>query len=757
VDHAATTQSAIVPTELERRGDFSHSVDALGRPIQLIDPVSRRPFSNGVIPSGLLSPQAQSLLQYYPTANLDAGGRYNYQTPVVVATHQDSAQARATHSINGRNQLFGNTSFQQSTTDAGNLFGFTDSTHLSTFDTAINWSHRFSQFLSARFRYQYTRQSTDVTPFFAGRTNVSGDAGIAGNNQEAANWGPPALTFASGLAGLSSAQFAANDTSTHAGGIEIIKTIPRHTFTIGADFRPQHVNVVSQQDARGTFSFTGAVSGSDLADFLLGIPATSSIAFGNADKRLRARNADAYVSDDWRVTPTLTINAGVRWEYESPFTETGNRLVNLDVAAGFTAVSPVLASEGAGSTTGERYPASLLRADWRGVQPRLGMAWRPIAGSSLVIRGGYGIYRNTNVYQPLALLLAQQPPFSKTLSVANSTAAPLTLANGFVPASAATNTFAIDPDFRVASVQSWQLSAQRDLPGSLTVVGTYLGSQGDHLMQEFLPNTYPAGGVNPCPSCPAGFVYLTSDGSSLRNAGQIQLRRRLRNGLTATAQYTLAKATDNAAAFLRAGDGLQTTAAAGFIAQDWRDLDADRGPSTFDQRHQLVAQLQFTTGMGIGGGALLDGVRGSLFKGWTVTGQLNTGSGLPQTPIYLTTVPGTGVTGTVRADLTAESIDDRPSGYYANPAAYTRPVGGQWGQAGRNSIRGPAQFSLNGGLSRAFLLNNRLTLDWRLDATNLLNRVTHTSINTIVGSPQFGLPVQANTMRRLQASMRLRF
>jgi hypothetical protein len=243
----------------------------------------------------------------------------------------------------------------------------------------------------------------------------------------------------------------------------------------------------------------------------------------------------------------------------------------------------------------------------------------------------------------------------------------------------------------------------------------------------------------------------------LRNAGQIQLRRRLRNGLTASAQYTLAKATDNAAAFLRAGDGLQTTAAAGFIAQDWRDLDADRGPSAFDQRHQLVAQLQFTTGMGIGGGALLDGLRGSLFKGWTVTGQLNTGSGLPQTPIYLTTVPGTGVTGTVRADLTAESIDDRPSGYYANPAAYTRPEAGQWGQAGRNSIRGPAQFSLNGGLSRAFLLNNRLTLDWRLDATNLLNRVTYTSINTIVGSPQFGLPVQANTMRRLQASMRLRF
>jgi hypothetical protein len=758
VDHTATTQSALVPTLLERNGDFSQSVDALGRQTQIVDPSTGRPFANAVIPGRSLSPQAQSLLQYYPMPNLDAGGRYNYQTPVLVGTHQDSAQTRVTHSINGRNQLFGNASFQRTTTDAGNVFGFTDSTHLSTVDAAMNWSHRFSQFLSTRFRYQYTHQSTDITPFFAGRTNVSGEAGIAGNNQEPANWGPPALTFSSGVAGLGGQQFAANDTSTHAVGVEILKTIPRHTFTIGADFRPQHVNVVSQQDARGAFSFTGAATGSDLADFLLGIPATSSIAFGNADKRLRARNADAYISDDWRVTPTLTINAGVRWEYESPFSERQNRLVNLDAAAGFTAATPVTAASGVGETTGQRYPAALLRDDRGGVQPRFGMAWRPVAGSSLVIRAGYGMYRNTNVYQSLALLLAQQPPFSKTMSVANSAATPLTLANGFSAASgASSNTFAVDPDFRVAAVQSWQLSAQRDLPGSLTVIGTYLGSSGSHLMQEFLPNTYPSGAVNPCSACPVGFVYLTSGGSSLRNAGQIQVRRRLRNGLTASAQYTLAKATDNAAAFLRAGDGQQTTAAAGFIAQDWRDLDADRGPSAFDQRHQLVTQAQFTTGMGIGGGALLDGRRGRLFNGWTITAQLNTASGLPQTPIFLTSVPGTGVIGTVRADLTGVPVGNAPSGYYANPAAYAAPAPGRWGSSGRNSITGPAQFSFNAGLSRAFLLSNRLTLDWRLDATNLLNRVTYASINAIVGSPQFGLPVQANTMRKLQTSVRLRF
>jgi hypothetical protein len=152
----------------------------------------------------------------------------------------------------------------------------------------------------------------------------------------------------------------------------------------------------------------------------------------------------------------------------------------------------------------------------------------------------------------------------------------------------------------------------------------------------------------------------------------------------------------------------------------------------------------------------VDGVRGSLLKGWTVTSQLTTGSGLPLTPVYLTSVAGTGVTGTIRASDTGASATI-PDGFYANPAAYSAPASGQWGTAGRNSIRGPAQFSLNGSLGRSFLWGNRLTVDWRIDATNVLNRVTYSMVNTIVGSPQFGLPNQANTMRKLQSSLRVRF
>ena len=129
-----------------------------------------------------------------------------------------------------------------------------------------------------------------------------------------------------------------------------------------------------------------------------------------------------------------------------------------------------------------------------------------------MIRAGYGIYRNTAVYQSLALMLAQQPPLSRTLSIESTAAQPLTLANGFnAPAKPLANTFAVDPDFRVSYAHNWQASVQRDFPASLTVTATYLGTKGSRLMQEFVPNTYPIGASNPCAACPSGFVYLVSE------------------------------------------------------------------------------------------------------------------------------------------------------------------------------------------------------------------------------------------------------
>ncbi|MBI2150607.1 MAG: TonB-dependent receptor, partial [Acidobacteria bacterium] len=379
------------------------------------------------------------------------------------------------------------------------------------------------------------------------------------------------------------------------------------------------------------------------------------------------------------------------------------------------------------------------------------------AASSLIVRGGYGVYRNTNVYQPIAVQMAQQSPLSKSLSVQNTPANPLTLANGFRTSLATTpNTFAVDPNFRVGYAQTWQLSVQRDLPAALQMVAMYMGTKGTRLPQEFLPQTYPTGAPNACLTCPAGYVYLTSSGNSNKHSGQIQLRRRLRNGFTASTQYTFSKAIDDAP-LMAGGQVVTVTQGGANIAQNWLDLKAERALSNFDQRHQFTVQTQYTTGVGVRGGALLSGWKGGLFKEWTVASQLTLGSGLPQTPVYLSAVPGTGVTGTLRPNLTSASVSAAPPGLFLNPAAYGVPAVGQWGNAGRNSITGPSQFILNASLGRTFPWRDRYSIDLRFDATNALNHVTFNSWNTTITSAQFGLPNRANAMRSIQTTLRLRF
>jgi hypothetical protein len=328
---------------------------------------------------------------------------------------------------------------------------------------------------------------------------------------------------------------------------------------------------------------------------------------------------------------------------------------------------------------------------------------------------------------------------------------PLTLANGFsAPANAATNTFAVDPNFRAGYAQNWQLSVQRDLPASLVMTATYLGVKGTRAQQQFLPQTYPSGAANPCPSCPSGYAYLASNGNSTRQSGQLQLRRRLHSGFTAQLNYTFSKSIDNAALGGR-GQG------AAVIAQDWLNLSGERGLSNFDQRHLLNAQVQYTSGMGLRGGTLIDGWRGRLMKDWTATTNITAGSGLPLTPIWLAAVRGTGITGSIRPDYTGASLYEAPAGMFLNPAAVAAPATGQWGDAGRNSITGPAQFALNASLARTFRLAERVNADLRIDSTNALNTVTYTRWNVIATSSQFGLAAAANPMRSLQATLRVRF
>ena len=718
------TLTGLLPTIDGREGRFT------GDARTATDPLTRTPFPGNVIPATRVSPQARALLDLYPIPNFTASSRYNYQIPVVSALHQDDLQSRANKQFR-RNMINGTFNWQTVRTSNPDLFGFLETGSVSGINTSLNYRRSLNSRTFAGIGYQYSRMASDAVPFFARRRNVSAEAGIDGNDQAPVNWGPPALIFVSGICPMLQPQASTTKNQTSGVSADGFMSRGRHNVSIGGAHRRQQWNMLGQQDARGAFAFTGAAAGHDLAGFVLGIPDTASIAFGNADKYPRASISEGFVNDDWRVNPSLTVNAGVRWEYWSPVHEKYGRLVNLDIGPGFTTAVPSSAA---------------LRPDRNNIAPRIGVSWRPFAASSFVVRAGYGVYYDTSVYLPIAMQMAQQAPLSKSFRVANAGPALFTMANAFttIPPIAVATVFGADPDFRMGYSQNWQVSLQRDLPAALQTTLVYAASKGTRAQQQILPNTFPDGIREP-----SGYTWLMSNGNASRHSAQIQLRRRLRSGFAGELQYTWAKAVDNAAAGGRNQGG-------SVIAQNWLDLRAERALANFDQRHNLTVSGQYTTGMGMRGGALA-GWKGRLLKEWTFGSQIRAGSGLPLTPVFQSAVRGTGVTGSLRPDYTEASIYSAPAGLHLNPAAVAAPAPGRWGNAGRNSIRGPSQFVLNASLSRTFRSAERVSMDLRIDAANALNYVTFPSWNTVLGNAQFGLPMTANPMRTAQVTFRTRF
>lgn len=666
----ATTETALVPTAEQRN----------------------------LLPAAQVSPQARALLALYPLPNFTGSSRYNFQLPLVRGLHQDDLQARGQKQVR-RNNYNGAFSSQSTRTDSPSLFGFLDTGRILGWNATAGFRRNLNPRSFVNTSVNFNRFTSRTTPYFSGRENVSGNAGIQGNNQEPVNWGPPNLFFTSGIAPLTVDQASLQRNQTASASADWFVARQGHNVSLGYTYRRQQFNVLAQQDARGTFGFTGP---DDFLHFLRGTPDTSAIAFGNADKYLRGRVNEAFVNDDWRLSPALTINAGLRWEYWSPVTEKYGRLVNL---------SPVTGAPN----------AVLPRPDRNNLAPRVGLSWRPLAASSIVVRAGYGVYYDTSIYQPIALEMAQQAPLSRSLRVANTPATPLTLANGFRATGAASaTTFGVDPGFRTGYAHTWRASVQSDLPAALQFSATYTGSKGTRGQQQILPNTFPGGLAVP----PFGFAYLLSDGNSIRHAGEFQLRRRLRSGLTAELRYTWAKSLDNA---LPGGRGRA------MIAQNWQDLSAERGRSNFDQRHLVNATFQYTTGKGL---------RARWMKDWTLASQLNAGTGLPLTPLLGAALIG--YNGILRPDAPA-------------PGVFAAPAPGRWGNAGRNTIGGPRQFGVTASLGRTLRSWDRVNLDLRIDAANATNTPTFPAVNTTLGHAQFGLPMAVNPMRTAQVTLRAGF
>jgi carboxypeptidase family protein/TonB-dependent receptor-like protein len=794
-------QFSAVPTVAERSGNFSGLTGKNGNPITIYNPTSGQPFTNNTIDASAFSPAAVSLLNYVPMPNLP-GTQQNFHYVTAAETDTDALSLRLIHNFGGsgpggpimfgpmggglagrggsgirkpRNNLNVGFHWTRQKVALTNAFpSLAGSTNAQGWNGNAGWIYGKGRITNnLRFNYNHNRLST--TNLYSGVKNVAGDAGITGVSSDPFNWGLPGISFTS-LAGLNGPAPSRELDQTYTIADTVIWGKGKHNWRFGGDYRRILQGFRSARNAEGSFVFTGFATsqyapgsnqpvpgtGNDFADFLLGLPQQTSLQSGTTAYDFRQNSSDLFVQDDWRIFANLSLNVGVRYEYVGPFTEADNRIVNLDVAFSPQDIAAFRVLPGQSGAFHGNYPASLVRPDRGDFAPRLGLAWRPF--KQTVVRAGYGINYNLAQYSTFIRNFAFQPPFADTATNVSPYGNFLTLESGF-PATASTsvtNNYALDPNYRLGYVQIWNLDIQRNLAGNVQLNVGYNGAKGTRLDTEraFVPSCVATSTCDAAAGeASAPFVFESSEGNSILHAASVRVRKRVSKGVGLSASYVFSKSIDDASSI-----GLGSTV----VAQDPFDLAAERGLSAFDQRHKFTGNWIYDLPFGDSRRLLNKGPLSHVVGGWQWSGDFSIGSGFYFTPRVLgsTVDISRGVTGSLRANVVpgqAITLANPTTSEWFNTAAFCTPgincagTSGNYGDAGRNTIQGPSQFTFNMSLNKTITIRESRALELRLTANNILNTPYFSTINTDVNSLTFGQVTGVGNMRRVSLAARFRF
>jgi hypothetical protein len=786
-----------VPTADERNGNFAAATYNDGKPVQIFNPKNGQQYQfNGAaneIDPTLISPAATALLKFIPLPNIGptaSGQNFHYVTSA--ESNSDSVILRLVHNFSasngpgsgpfviggggegggrGRRRAQNNINFglnwsRSSSTIVNPFPSLAGGTGSQGLNASAGWTYGKGRVTNI-FRVNYNHNHVSTTNLYSNTTDVAGPggAGINGISNDPFDWGLPGISFTS-FGGLSDPTPRRELDQTYSISETVSWNRGKHNWRFGGDYRRILQSFRSARNAEGSFVFTGFATsqyasgstqpvtdtGYDFADFLLGFPQQTSLQSGATSYNFRANAFDFFGQDDWRFRSNLSFNLGLRYEYNGPYTEAKNQIANLDVAPGFNAAAPVLPGQ-AGPFDGI-FPASLVRPDRNNFAPRIGIAWKP--QKQMVVRTGYGINYNLAQYGTLIQNFAFQPPFANTAT--NTTdvtgflgASRLTLIDGFPGSgSTVTNNFAVNPNYRLGYVQIWNLDIQREFPGGIVMNLGYNGAKGTRLDTE---RALVVSGGQP-------FTYETSEGNSILHAATVRVRKRMTKGLGLSGQYVFSKSIDDASSVGGGGS---------VVAQNPFDISADRGLSSFDQRHKFTGNWTMDLPFGENRRFVPKGAWSHILGGWQWSGDFTIGSGLYFTPRVLGggLDIGRGVSGSLRANtVTGQSISisDPTTLKWFNTAAFCAPsttcvnpdVSG-FGDAGRNIIEGPGQVSLNMSLNKTITIKESRALDLRISANNVFNTVHFTAINTVVNSFTFGEVTGTGGMRRVTMTARFRF
>jgi hypothetical protein len=776
-----------VPTLDQRVGNFSNTTNRDGTPAQIFNPKTGQQYQfNGVlnqIDPANISPAAQAMLQFIPLPDIAAtAAGQNFHNVTSGESSSDSVSFRLIHNFGAvpagpiqiggagapggrRGRRQNNVNFglnwSRSSIDSIGVFpSGNGGTGTQGLNASAGWVYGRGR-MTNNLRFNYNHSHLSTTNLYSGIVNVAGDAGITGIGTDPFGFGLPSIGFNS-FGGLSDPTPRRELDQTYTVSDTVAWNRGKHNWRFGGDYRRILQSFRSAKNSNGSFVFTGFATGNyasgslapdtgyDFADFLIGMPQQTSLQTGTNSYDFRANSFDAYLQNDWRVRSNLTLLLGIRYEYNGPYTEAQNRIVNLDVGPQFTSAEAV--QPGQTGTFFGTYPASLLQPDRNNVAPRLGLAWKP--RNLTVVRLGYGINYNLAQYGTVIQNFAFQPPFAdtQTNSVTNPATSNLTLVNGFPGTTGLSNNYAIDPNYRLGYVQIWNLDIQRQLPHGLLLNVGYNGAKGTHLDEQRAIMT---AGAQP-------FIYESSAADSILHSASIRIRKRMASGLGFSGSYVFSRSIDDASSV-----GLGAV----LVAQDPFDIAADRSVSNFNQKHKFTGNWMYDLPLGENHRLASRGALSRVLNGWQWSGSATIASGFYFTPNVLGGAVdiSRGVSGSQRANYVPGqliSLSNPTSLEWFNTAAFctsttsaacSNPNGTAFGDAGRNIIEGPGQFSLNMALSKTIRIRETRSLELRLQAANIFNNAVFSGINTTVNSLAFGEVTSAGSMRKVTMVARFHF
>jgi outer membrane receptor protein involved in Fe transport len=735
--HSLATDLELIPTQDMFAGKFGSTV--------VNDPTTGKPFQDNTIPDGRISSFAKGILAYYPAPNGSYAYGTNYYSMQGGKNNYDSYLGRLDYNLRSSDTMYG----AYETTDPVG----TDTSWISP--ATFNWlnvqsatnayiqeTHTFRPTLVnvARFGYNYSK--VFVIEAGAGKENYTQNLGVPLVTPSPAYDLPPVVSLSgySGLSGYQGSGAFNPDGATQKVfqyADELDQVIGKHSIFYGIEADQMNMNASWVLWNNGEFDFNGQYTGNSVADFLLGFPYQAVGGIGYTYGNFNQWQVMPYLQDDWKLTPRLTLNMGLRYDYYQSPNDSNRHAGVFHLETGSVTQGPY----------SQQYDT---------LAPRLGVAYA--LNNNTVLRGGYGIYYSTFMYNELQFMLAHYPNYTleyndfgvnQLVPIADTFYTP-------VPGVTALATFTTAPSMPAPMVQQWNVAFQRSLGSSWSVTLGYLGNKFIHQQQRFNSNqaSLPADPNNPTPIQTrrpypnVGDVYEAGDvGWANYNAFEAELVKRFSKGFSLDANYVWSKALDD-----QSEDNANP--------RDGTDLKLDYGPADFDRRQVFKASGIWDIPVGPGRlvGTANNWFNREVIGGWQSSGKL----------LVLGSSPSS-VYANNNADIGAD-YQEFANQICANPYAanksrlswlnnscFTQP-NGTLGNMGRNSLYGPHATTFDASLSKYFPITERLKVKFSADFIDAFNHPAWVLGSGSVASPtSLGQLYDSSSPRVIQFSLHTQF